>query len=61
MHTSEGTKKFSAQRLKREHEQIIVFISKKGGGGESVFEAYCLIPSLNSHFLQTKHKTRTIY
>lgn len=28
MHTTEGTEKFSTQRLKREHGQIIVFISR---------------------------------
>ena len=29
MHTTEGIKKFSTQTLKREHEEIIIFISKE--------------------------------
>lgn len=58
MHTIEGTKKFSTQRLKREHGQTIVFISRdlctERRGERSVFEVYCLISSLNSLLPQSE-------
>lgn len=36
MHIAEGSKIFSAERLKGEHKQITVFTSKKGRGEISI-------------------------